>query len=261
MNKLILFLENNDTIKTEIFPILDDFTMETNSKFSSLGEFAGSIQQMTNLITAYQGSSGKLSQGTVQLQNVLNLQRYESTEPLKVTLEIVTFTKEDAKKDVVDKINLLLRLHLPYYDANKNQILIPGVTGYNINETTKVTNNAKTAEKAKMQVKSKQTETQTSNNLQNINTVFSFGIPGVCFVQYGFLSSIQVSYSRHTTFNGYPIWARVQLQLSSIGACLVNNFEWGAEKFVIKATDLAQQPIKNPFATQPQSTSGNPQLQ
>jgi len=256
MNRLVMFIEKDNVETIEIFPISDDISIQTESKFSSLGELAGSIQNMAGLLALYQGSSGKLSTGMAQLRNVLNLQRYESTEPLRLTTEIILFVKENAKADVTDKINLLLRLHLPYYDKTINKVLIPGVTGYNINETTKV--NGKGSDKAKLSAQKTQKNQKVNTNIQDpaslssVNTVFSFGIPGIFFAPYGFLSSIEVTYSKHTTVKGYPIWARAQIQLSSIGACLFNNFEWGAEKFIISPVGIANNSVVKPFSS-PQS--------
>ncbi len=233
MNRIrMLLTPNNDGESGKhilTHPLLDDIQIEAETSFTSYAELAPTISSLTDLVNTYTTStSGGVSQGGFSLRQILDMQRWQRTDPVKITIQLLFYTKKNAKEDVIDPINQLWGLHLPIIEGGK--IKVPGMNAQNAN---KIEEAFKSKEASKDDLKLLE-DTHGKDYAQKIkdtqyNSLFSVIIPGVVFLPAAILYSMRPTYSKQTTIDGYPLWATAEVVLQGISAALHNNFVDGSK--------------------------------
>lgn len=218
MNRIILIFSNKEQIS---IPIQEDFQIETVTEFSSFADMCPTISSLVDLGNAFTSTGGGVSQIGLELRTILDAPRWTKTLPLKIVADLFFYTKTEASKDVVDKVNKLLKLHLLSVDKNK-KIRIPGLNATNVD---KISENLKNLKKGDSQTG---TDTVKKSGIDlEYNHIFSVVIPGVVYIKDAFFSAIQPTYSKHVTEKGFPLWASVNVQIQSLSPGFAEFFEDG----------------------------------
>lgn len=233
MNRIQLLLTDTAKEEAEILthPILDDFMIEAATEFTSYADLAPTISSLTDLVNTFTvGSNNTVSQGGFNLRQVLDMQRWQRTNPVRITMQLLFYTKDNAKENVVDPINQLWGLHLP--KIVNNQIKVPGMSASNAHLIEEAFKSNKASEKDKELL----IETHGKDYAKEIkdkqyNSLFSVIIPGVVFIPFAFLYNMRPTYSKHTTINGYPLWATAEVEIQGISAAFHNNFTLGSKYY------------------------------
>jgi hypothetical protein len=209
-------------------PILDDFQVEAVSEFGSISELVPTLDTVVSLVTAVESAgSNRTSRTAVLARSVLDGQRWLKTNPVKLTLDLHFYTETDAKKDVIDKMNILLGLHILRFDS-KSGLVIPGINSKNVAEIAKTLTDKKNEKKTvtpSIPILDTGSAQETLKNTPN-NTI-SVLIPGVIYLPLAFIYAIQPTYSKFRTDGGYPLWATANVQIYSFGPAILDNFEDG----------------------------------
>ena len=239
--QLLLLPQNKGDASKEILthPILDDIMIEATSEFSGYGDFAPTISTLTDLVTAYQGSGGSVGQGTFALRQILDMQRWTKTSPIKITLQVLFYTQTDAEKDVVKPINELWGLHLPRLTQG-GKIKIPGMNATNMKYIDESFNLDKAAQEASAEEKQALKSIEASSDTV-YNSIFSVIIPGIVYVPYAFLYSFRPTYSKQTTKRGFPLWAQGELQIQGISAAFHHDFTRGKNFYYSRLTQTVDE--------------------
>ena len=220
MNTIVIQLDDGAIITA---PIMDDIAIEAVSEFQSIGDLVPVIDQVVTMLTAFTGGTGSASQVAVLARSILDAPRWTKTNPVKITLDLHFYTETDSKKDVVDKMDMLLGLHILTIDTN-GVLKIPGFNAKNIKD---VSENIKKTDKNKTGVPSgnKKAETSSFKGLQTKN--ISVLIPGIVYLPLAFIYSVIPTYSKFKTSKGYPLWATANVQIVSLTPATLQNFKDG----------------------------------
>lgn len=91
-------------------PLTDDISLEIQTNF---GSFSEDVPQIANLLQLGSKISsaftGEVSQGSMKSKNLFQVKRWESTEPARLSVKLVFFTKTSPKADVWDPITTLCK--------------------------------------------------------------------------------------------------------------------------------------------------------
>ena len=239
MNSIILNFES----ATMTYPITEDFQIETSTEFSSFGDLCPTISSLVdvgNMLTTT--GNGVVTDTGLNLRSILDAPRWTKTNPVKITVDMFFYTKEKAKEDVVDAINILIGSHVLSQD-DKGKTRVPGINASNV----------KSIDEMQAEITANGGEALSKTEKDNINTqlqkqknsMFSVLIPGVVFLPYAFIFSISPTYSKHVTENGYPLWASANVQIQSVMPAFVEYFKMGRlfdtqgkEKFFVNTSNI-----------------------
>jgi hypothetical protein len=231
MNRIIITFQSPDLADTLVYPIMEDFQIETVTEFSSFAELCPTISSLVDLgITYESASSGGVSAGGFNLRSVLDAPRWQRTNPVKITVDMFFYTKTDPYTDVLIPINSLIGSHLPRIVDKK--IKVPGLNATNVKNLDKTISNAVNSSEGKKAAEElgegKSGEKELKRLLESqYSVLFSVLIPGVIFLPAAFVFAIAPTYSKHVTEQGYPLWASVNLQIQSLTPALAEYFRDG----------------------------------
>jgi len=196
--------------KTFVVPILEDFTIEAQSEFASFGDLVPAIADLTGMLTTASTIDGSLGRGTANINNMLSAQRWQRTNPVKISVTLHFYTKTDPAEEVIRPVNTLLGLHLPLKLGDKN-IRLPGINANNM--------------KAVVESLDKNTgKVDASKGGQDISMLVAVFIPGVVYIPNAFVYDAKPTYSRQITESGYPLWATLECQFWGASMALTENF-------------------------------------
>ncbi len=213
--------------ETEIIssPIMDEIQIEATSEFSDFASLTPSVDQLVTILTAYSSTGGTVSGGLAGMRAVLDAQRWSKTLPTRITLDLHFFVKTDPKKDVADKMNTLLGLHILREDPKqKGRFFLPGINMRNANTIYKDIN-GKTPPNVDPPVSANTDEDKILANTKS--AVFSLLIPGVVYLPYAYISAIQPVWGNQETASKIPLWARANVTFSSVGPSQSRHFTDG----------------------------------
>lgn len=240
MNRIKLLLTDTAKEEAEILthPILEDFMIEAATEFTSYADLAPTISSLTDLVNTFTvGSNNTVSQGGFNLRQVLDMQRWQKTNPVRINMQLLFYTKDDAEKDVIEPINTLWGLHLPRFDMTEKKIKVPGMSASNAHLIEKAFKSNKVSKEDKELL----IETHGKDYAKEIkdkqyNSLFSVIIPGVVYVPYAFLNNFRPTYSKQTTKRGFPLWATAEVEIQGISAAFHHNFTQGKNFYYSRIT-------------------------
>jgi hypothetical protein len=228
MNRILInyTMESGETIPLE-YPIYEDFQIEANTEFSSFAELAPTIDSLVNLGNMVSSTGGGVGPAGLGLRSILDAPRWQKTNPVKITIDMFFYTKEDPVKDVLFPINTLLGAHVLKKSSDGKRVLVPGINAGNSKEIDKIIKNIGKEEKAAF-IDEAGGEDKLKKFLSGqYNSIFSVIIPGVVYLPAAFIFAIQPTYSKQVTAKGYPLWAQANVQIQSITPALYDNFTQG----------------------------------
>ena len=82
-------------------PLTDDITLEVQTNFGSFSEDVPQIANFLQIGSKLQGSTtGAVSETAMKAKNLFQVKRWESTEPARLVVKLVFYTKTSAYNDV-----------------------------------------------------------------------------------------------------------------------------------------------------------------
>jgi hypothetical protein len=235
MNRIILIFRDKGNTTIEA-PIQEDFQIDATTEFTSFSDLCPSISSLTDLANTVSVSGGTVSKAGLTLRSIIDAQRWTKTNPIKINLDMFFYTQEDAKKDVVDKINLLLWTHILKYDDN-NRILVPGINAQqiiNIEASIKGTEKEGMSDIQRADASEKlasKEESKLENLKKQTTSFFSVIIPGIVYLDNAFMFAVKPTYSKQVTAKGYPLWASVNVDICGVAPAFLHSFEQGSRFF------------------------------
>lgn len=224
MNRIVLTFKDSTQIEA---PIQEDFQIETSTEFTSFSDLCGTISNLVDLANTVSTTSGAVSQSGLMLRSIIDAQRWSKTNPIKINLDMFFYTKDNARENVVEKVNILLGLHLLRHDPkNNNRILVPGI---NAGMIASIEKEIKAIEAETNIVKKEQLANKTYEQVKNLpSTFFAVTIPGVVHINNAFMFAVKPTYSKQVTKEGFPLWASVNVDICGIAPAFVEDFEAGS---------------------------------
>lgn len=236
MNSLYIIYDSGGKQEMLQSPITEDFQVEAVSEFSTFAELCPTIDTLMNLATAYEGgSSGKVGASNLTIRSILDAPRWIKTNPTKITLDMHFYLESDPYEDIVKPMVTLLSLHI-LTKGKDGRFKIPGIYAGNVKEIGDLlTGNSEKAKKEtkglnEVETKALDTVKGRLSDLDKVdNKVISALIPGVLYLPYAYVHSVQPTYSKQTTQSGLPIWASANLTISSLLPANLKDFidVWG----------------------------------
>jgi len=180
------------------FPLTDDVNLEVMSDFASMTENIPLVGQITSFMTMMAGLGGSVSEGTLDFQNLSNVQRWQRTHPIKINLNLLLYTETSAKKDVYDKMMELISLTVPTKDPdNPKRYRVPGLSLSSIKQSTK---------------KGQKKETVSVSQAKLI----AVRIPGIIYLPIAMVTKAVPTISKEETDSGYPLWATLNVEITGL---------------------------------------------
>jgi len=178
------------------FPLTDDVNLEVMSDFASMTESIPLIGQITSFMTMMSGLGGFASEGTLDFQNLSNVQRWQRTHPIKINLNLLLYTETNAKKEVYDKMMELISLTVPTQDPNNpKRYRVPGISLSSIKQTTKKGQKVTSVSQAKL---------------------IAVRIPGIIYLPIAMVTKAIPTISKEETDSGYPLWATLNVEITGL---------------------------------------------
>jgi len=188
----------NDSTSLMTFPLTDDVNLEIVSEFASMTENIPLIGQLTNIMTTMAGLGGSISEGTLNFQNLSNVQRWQRTNPIKLNLNLLLYTEENAKADVYDKMMELISLTILTQDPdNPKRYRVPGLNLSSLKQSTK---------------KGQKKEAVALGQ----SKLISVRIPGIIYLPVALMTKAVPTVSKEETDSGYPLWATLNVEITGL---------------------------------------------
>lgn len=181
-------------------PLIEDPLLELQSSFQDLGDMIpGAVRGIFDLMRNLGRVGGTASKN---FEALLALPLWQKTEPVKMVLKLIFYTKDDPENDVVNPMRGLFSQAI-LQDKGKNKFSVPGLSmrSYGI---IKRTNKSKGLEPGKVQ-----------KIRESINLI-SLEIPGVIYLPFAIILSAKPSYSKQLTTAGLPLWGMLDIEVRSI---------------------------------------------
>ncbi|MCP4650356.1 MAG: hypothetical protein GY853_09805 [PVC group bacterium] len=179
------------------FPLTDDVNLEITSEFASFTEQVPLIEQLINLVTITSSFGGSISEGGLNFQNLSNVQRWQRTNPIRINLNLLLYTKESAKSDVYDPMMNLISLTVLTKDPdNPSRYRVPGLNLSNLKNSTK--------------------GGQKKEELAGRSKLISIRIPGIIYLPIALVTKAIPTVSKEETDSGYPLWASMNVEITGL---------------------------------------------
>jgi len=176
-------------------PLLDDVTIETNTQYSTLAELVPStLMNIFTLMRNLGTLGGRGGAGIVNLQNRLDLPRWQKTDPPKVQMKLGFFTKENPEEDVLNPVIDLVGSSILTYERSTNSYILPGVS----------------------------LATSVSGPTSGIGgraanaKLISMEIPGLIYIPLGLVERAIPTWSKEITESAIPLWCQLDLTIMGL---------------------------------------------
>lgn len=228
-------LSGRHTFVTNVFPLHQDIQLELTTNSQDLRAFFPNL--LTQILDFIKKAGDFVGESNPYLESAMGTPIYDKTDPLKLNLELLFYTKTNPLYDVILPIFDLCSSPLPIR-MNDVYMLNPFVNVLNITKSLNALFKA-TASRARGKGLTKAEKKAESGAIDNIlgwakektgKAVGSFKtskdkdvirsvdvlIPGVIFVPNAFIMRAVPIFSKETTVSGYPLWGRVNLEIRSL---------------------------------------------
>lgn len=188
-----------------IYPISDDIQIDIGSEFGSISEDLGELGGLIEFVNKWTANfAGKMSVGQMDLKNMMDAPRWNKTAPIMLNFTIHLYTKSDAETDVFKPFIDIASYSILSLQGNMFQL-----PGFSLANSQNFRKDAKelTAEK-KIALDSAKNRTKDSNKLLDIF------IPGIVTISPAILMKATPTFSKETTESGYPLWCKLECQVS-----------------------------------------------
>lgn len=189
--------------KTLEIPMTSDITIEAQSEWSKMGDLVPDFfKKVLNIMGTATSLGGSASEGFVNMMNKLDMPMWQSSPPVKVSVQLGFFTKTDSFADVYDPVTEIVGLSILSRDpTNKNRFITPGINLANMNDFS-----------------------TDSNTIKKKSKLMSFEIPGVIYLPLAMVESARPTFSNEITESSYPLWATVDLNIIGAGPATTDMF-------------------------------------
>ena len=234
-----IYIQNSGWDSPLEIPIMDDFSIEAKTEFKTFRELVPLVDQITTILTTATTLGGTESKGTMKINSMLDAIRWGGSDPIRISTSLHFYLKDDPLKDVIKPMNLLLGLHLIKRSKDGKSFNIPGVNTKNMSKVL-IKDKAKPKKEQtgrqirtanKLAKKTKDDLAKKMENLTDSNSLISVLIPGVVYIDNAVMYSIEPTYSKQVTDNGYPLWATAQVQIVGVRPALLDDFIMGSKMY------------------------------
>jgi hypothetical protein len=216
-NRVYIQIIGSDTIFDA--PLLEDVQIELGSNFSSWGELLGSMDKYRQGVNTIFGATGQASTGVLTIMNAFDLPRWQSTAPAKVQLNLAFYTKNNPETDVFYPMSLLSSLCI-LSENNDGSFVLPGINTANIHQYLSELGKSSQAPASSLSSRIATDKTATKlpegDKFKNHSKLVSLEIPGVIYLQYAIIRSVQPKYSKQKTQSGYPLWGQIEVSIEGL---------------------------------------------
>lgn len=219
-NKVLIQILASSPIILEA-PCTEDIVVDAKSQYSSFGELVPSMETLTNFVsTAYSSIGGTVQRGVMTLKNALDVPRWIKTDPARLALDMNFYIKTNPYTDVWLPTMLLLSMQILSRN-NANEFITPGMSINAMNAFQDPNSSERTQSKEKSpNLNEKASATDDIKNLfKSLPTkakLCSVYIPGIIYLPLAYVEVAQPTWSKQITEKGYPLWSKVQLQLTGL---------------------------------------------
>lgn len=227
--------------RTIEIPLIDDFTLDITTNFQKAsdllgGGFADTIQRLMQIQTA-------MSSQTPTMKFLFDLLVWDNTEPFKFNLEAIFYTKYDPVADVLEPVIDLLSMCM--LSVKGNNFYVPGVSLRTLKKFWKVPTDSKTSSGGSSE-RLKPITTSLEDTLgKSVEESYADGfskvallwIPGVILLEKAIITSVKPTFSKEITENEVPLWAKVDIEVTSVMPANTGDLIKDYKMYRAKTTD------------------------
>jgi len=162
------------------------------------------LSNIIHLVSTISSSAGSIGEGLLGLTNQLDAARWEKTDPIRLSVRLGFFTKDDSFANVVEPVQTLVGMSILTYDAQNKRYATPGMNLKNMSDFTKQ--------------KGKSTEGFLGSKFCSVV------IPGIVYIPIAYIEKATPTFSRQVTERDMPLWATLELLLVGTFPALESDF-------------------------------------
>ena len=205
----------------EEFLLNEDIQLQINTQMTSYGEQLGSLADLVSMVTNVNTLGGQITQGNMNLENLMDAPRWKKTDPLKINLELTAFSETYAEWDVYNKIMELVNYSIPWFKSlnpASNTMTLPGI---NLNTTGEY--QSRSALKRALIAKGK--GAANLQFLKNHSSLIALEIPGVIYLESALVKAAIPTFSKEMTKSEWPLWGKLAIEIWSLSPATSKMFE------------------------------------
>jgi hypothetical protein len=185
-------------------PLIEDVSVDVQSQFGSYGDMVPGLSNMIHLVSTLSASGGAVGEGILNLTNQLDAQRWDRTDPTRLTVKLGFFVKDKPYENVIYPVSTLVGMSILTYNAKDKNYSVPGINLKDMSNFTK--------------------KLGQSGNF--VGSKFcSVLIPGIIYLPVAYIEKATPTYSKQVTENSYPLWATLELTFVSTFPALESDFK------------------------------------
>jgi hypothetical protein len=210
-------------------PCTEDIQVQAISQFTKIGDFVPAMDTLATLVnTASSGINGLTSSRMVALKNALDVPIWQRTEPVRIATDLNFFIKTNGYNDVWVPTMTLQSMNI--LSKQGDQLVTPGLNLKSIgnpgevlkNSTSNLTNDLRKAFQSSINTKDNVPQSSDFTSTSKLCSIF---IPSIVYVPVAIVENIQITWSKHLSTAGYPIWSKVNVQFTGVlPAIFEDNF-------------------------------------
>lgn len=207
-----------------IVPLLDDVTIDTGSEFTE----ASSVFPQLDFLQTTLGTLSGISGTTTKLQSMFDLQVWKKTNPFRLNLEVMLYTKTDAIMDVLVPAVGLLSLSI-LSARTAGGFSTPGVSLRTFGTWSSASKAPKDVAKGKATAAVKTASSPAPSGDAGVSAqslrdeiektgakILKLRIPGIITIPDGIVKTCKPLFSKELTESGAPLWCKLAMEIESI---------------------------------------------
>lgn len=213
-------------------PLLDDIVINAESEIAGFGELVPNVAEIIGFLTSGEqiiSGSNVISKTAINLQNKLDVPRWKGTKPLEIQVKLGFYTDIYDDDNIsggitkfghwIHKLNRIIAMSILTFDKS-GAITVPGGSISDMKKTQEaIQSNDKAA-----------AELPKSPSLTSTSKLVTVTIPGIIYLNLAAVKQVSITYSKHITENGYPLWATADVSFMSLMPASFNMFDEGVTK-------------------------------
>jgi len=210
-------------------PCTEDVQVQAISQFTKIGDFVPTMDSLATMVnTASSGIGGLTSSRMIALKNALDVPIWQRTEPVRIATDLNFFIKTSGYNDVWVPTMTLQSMNI--LSKQGDQLVTPGLNLKSIgnpgevlkNSASNMRNDLGNAFQAVIDAKENIPQASAFTSTSKLCSIF---IPSVVYVPVAIVENIQITWSKHLSTKGYPLWSKVNVQFTSVlPAIFEDNF-------------------------------------
>lgn len=201
MANIVYLQDFFDYASVDIFPLTEDPALEVISKFGSFAEaiptFSDMIDQATSIAA---GTTGEIGTGLLEAKNLLDIPRWQGTDPIKIMIKLFFENRTNPKTDIFEPMERIMGYSI-LTKTSDNKYQVPGISLKSLENFKKSGLNQET--------------------LSGNSKLLNLAVPGVVYLSPALLERTTPMFSKEITESGFPLWG--QLDCSFMGVFPANT--------------------------------------